>query len=167
MATKPSKPVALASEHGTLSYLERSFASAAAALGLDLSGVERNAWGYLVFRWDAPSPDIGSLWASIAPAEVVLASRISHLHFDGGSYRTEKLSGRKLKPRIARDAAEMAARILNGEMCDTISYDAEGQPHSNGWVPKDGLVESLAYSRRIFGAEISMRAWNWFGEVSV
>lgn len=163
-----SRLAALAAACGPLSYLERAFVRAASAVApASPASVERNAWGYLVLRWDAPAPDIGSLWATITPAEVVLSTQISHRHFDKGEYRAERRSGRWLKLRIGRDAAEAAAQVLDGTMCDTISYDAEGVRFSNGWLLQHELTESLSYSRKVFGTGTSMRAWNWFGEVNV
>ena len=61
----------------------------------------------------------------------------------------------------------MAAQVLDGTICDTISYDAEGVRFSNGWVRLKELTEALSYSRKVFGTGTSMRAWNWLGEVNV
>ncbi|MBW8816129.1 MAG: hypothetical protein JF588_22155 [Caulobacterales bacterium] len=162
------KLAALASAYEPLSFLERSFVLAACALALpDPASVERSETGYLIFRWDTPVSEIGSLWASIIPEEVVLSTRTSHQHFGRTHFFPKRLSGRKLELRIAHDSAEQTASVLRGEVCDTTSYDAGGQRHSNGWVPTDRLAEALAYSRKVFGEGMTMRAWNWFGEVAV
>lgn len=158
----------LAAASGPLSHLERSFVVAASSLALpDPTGIERNGWGTLIFRWTAPAPEIGSLWVNIVPKEIVLSTLVSHRHFNGSNYLPEKPTGRKLALAIARDSASEAARVLSGEVCVTIDYDADGLPHGYGWTSKDRLNESLAYSRQVFGEGMSMRAWNWSGEVII
>jgi hypothetical protein len=55
---------------------------------------------------------------------------------------------------------------LAGEVAATISYDGEGKPHSYGWAESSRLAESLEYLRKVFGSEMTQRAWCWNGEVN-
>ncbi len=160
--------LALAVGRRPLSYFERAFLRRLSAPALTApASLERNALNHLILRWDSPCPEIGSLWASVTRREIVLSTRISHQHFDRSPWPEERLSGRKLKVRMGRQAAEMAGAVLSGALCDTISYAADGRPYGNGFCPRDRLIENLAYARRVFGEDITTRAWAWLGEMQL
>jgi hypothetical protein len=150
---------------------ERQFIHRAYAQ-LPLAGVkvERNSYGVLYFQWISPCPEIAALWVSVTPKEVVLSCAISHRHISMQHYslrRSKKMPNIVAKRRTVRDAIREVALFLNSKIAATITYDETGAKHSSGWCPKDQLTSSFEYTKKVFGPEMTQRAWVWSGEVNV
>ncbi|WP_139237346.1 hypothetical protein [Polaromonas sp. YR568] len=149
------------------SITERLAAKAVSRLSRMPTEFGRSNYGVLYFKWQSPCPEIDALWVSVQPTEVTLSCRISHTHFSATRYHHESLTRLKLKRRIVHDGFREVSRFLDGEVAATISYDAQGKVHSYGWCDKSQLHSSMEYLRKVFGADMSERAWNWDGEVNV
>lgn len=149
------------------SVTERFAAKAVSGLSRAPTESARNNSGVLYFKWQSPCPEIEALWVSIQPAEVTLSCKISHTHFSATRYHSGSLTRLRLKRRIVRDAFREVSRFLDGEIAVTISYDGQGKVHSYGWGDRSQLPFSVESLRRVFGVEMSERAWNWNGEINV
>lgn len=56
---------------------------------------------------------------------------------------------------------------MAGDIAFAIHYDGAGKKHGYGIVKTAGIADSLQYSRKVFGPEMTMRAWTWQGEVEI
>lgn len=148
------------------SLTERLFLGGISAIPVPPAAVERNSYGILSCRWDCPCPDIGALWASITPREIVLSTKVSHSHVGRTRYLNETINNLALKRRIVRDSLLEVARFLRGEIAVSITYK-NGRPHSYGWCKVALLSSGLSRSEEIFGPGLVQKAWNWSGEVAV
>jgi hypothetical protein len=130
--------------------------------------IERDESGKLFITWLSPCVEIGRFTIAIRSREIMLGCEISHTHFDITRYLSRvRITNMGLKRRIIRDSIEEAALFLQGGIAASISYDATGKRHGSGWCRVEQLAHSLAYTRKIFGSGMSMRAWGWSGEIAL
>jgi len=144
---------------------ERLFLHRVRAIHVPPTAVERNSYGVLFCRWDCPCPDIGALWASIKPREVVLSTKVSHCHFERTNYLEETMSNLVYKRRIVRDSLLEVSRFLRGEIAVSITYK-NGKLHSRGWCRVAQLSSAMSRSEELFGPGLVEKAWNWSGEIT-
>ena len=147
------------------SMTERLFLLGVRASPVPPTAVDRNSYGVLFCRWDCPCADIGSLWASITPREIILSTRVSHCHFGRTNYLKETISNRTLKRWIVRDSLREVSRFLRGEIAVSITYN-NGKPHSYGWCRVAQLSSVISRSEELFGPGLVEKAWNWSGEIT-
>ena len=148
------------------SVTERLAVKAVARLPHAPTEFARNGHGVLYFMWQSPCSEIGALWVSVQPTEVTLSCKISHTHFSAVRYHGESPTRLKLKRRIVRDGFREVSRFLNGKVAVTVSYDGQGNVHSYGWCDRSQLPSSMESLHRIFGENMSERAWSWSGEIN-
>ena len=146
-------------------FTERLFLSASRALPIPAAEVARNAHGILYLKWHCPCQEIGALWVSLKPTEITLSCNVAHTHFSSSRYLKLKLTTLQLKRRIVRAAAREVALFLSGKISVTISYTGAGTKQSSGWCATGQLGSSLVHSRKVFGPDITQRAWSWNGPV--
>ena len=152
----------------TKNATERMFLdAAAAALPLDQAKIFRNEWRVFCLIWECPCPDIGDLGVGVRQDDIIIFCKITHAHFDKNQYRLEKLGRIKIRKRIVEDAVAFVAETMADNIAFTISYDNTGKKHGCGIVETAGIADSLQYSRKVFGPEMTMRAWTWQGEVKI
>lgn len=144
---------------------ERLFLHGVRAIPVQPSMVERNSHAILSCRWDSSCQDIGALWASIMPREVVLSTKISHRHFSHTDYLKKTMGNLVVKRQLVRDSLLEVARFLRGEVAVSATYK-NGRLHSSGWCKLTQLSSAEARTQELFGAGLVQKAWNWSGEIS-
>lgn len=125
----------------------------------------RNDSGVLWFKWPAPIAALDALWLSVSTREVTLSCRIAHVHFSRSRYFPKRLTNRKLKGRIARDAVKEAERFFRGQIVVAAECTENGSPGSSMWCPASQLPAALARLSEVLGGS-RHNAWTWHGEVA-
>lgn len=146
---------------------EHFIAGADVALPMIGRQISRGDWGGLIYRWSSSCAEIGTLSVSVQGEGVTLSTDISHTHITSVDFQNEGLSTEDLARRIAEESVAKAAAIMAGEIAFTETFDGKGQRFSSGICRTEDLREGLRHMRKVFGQEMTERAFTWFGQVLI
>jgi hypothetical protein len=146
-----------------MSLIERLVSQKITALRPSETG--RNSWGVLWFKWLCPNPDIDEVWLSVTPREAVLSCKLAHIHFDRIRYRDLRLTNRKMKRCIAKNAVREAARFLRDDVVVIVETNERQIPGTALWCRRSQLESTLAELRNSSDSSKNYTALAWFGAV--
>ena len=150
--------------------MEELFVLAAAeTLPASSAEISRSDGGRLVYHWNSPCEPLAGLWVSVSAREVMLSTKISHMHVDQTDFWRDEVPEPELPKRIVEQAVKEADQILAGDTVFIKTFSPEGREVSSGGIAPRSLwmdpQERLSWAA-FFGEGYVARAWDWFGEVT-
>lgn len=107
--------------------------------------VGRNYSGLLWFKWQAPCAELEALWLSVSSYEIILSCKRGHRHFSKSTYLPEKLTKRRMKHRIARDACAEVRRFIAGEIVIADEIREDGMLGTSIWCRTNQAISNSNY----------------------